>query len=197
VCCSVLQMCCSVLQCVAVCLNFNTEREGQFGAATHCNTLQHTTPCNILQHTATQNECATYSCLCAATHKPLQHTATNCNTEQMRDMFLPLRCNTLQHTATRCNTLQHTATYRNNILMPAQSKRERKREREREKASRCVSVGLSLPHEQCRNRMRWRHIDAATYCNTLQHFATPCNTLQHLATRCNILQHTATHCNIE
>ena len=53
------------------------------GAATRCNTLQHTaTRCSTLQHTATQ--CNT-----------LQHTAT--------------RCNTLQHTATHYSTLQHNA----------------------------------------------------------------------------------------
>ena len=88
-----------------------------YGAATHCNTLQHTaTHCNTLQHTATH--CNTLQH--AATHcNTLQHTATHCNTLQhtarhcntLQDTAT--RCNTLQHTATRCNTRQHTATHCN------------------------------------------------------------------------------------
>ena len=39
--------------------------------------------------------------------RPLQHTATHCNTLQCTTPH----CNALQHTATLCNTLQHTATH--------------------------------------------------------------------------------------
>jgi len=75
-------------------------------AATHCNTLQHTTThCNTLQHTVhTRGHSLTY---------PLQHTATHCNTLQ----HTATHCNTLQHTATHCNALQHTATHCNTLYI--------------------------------------------------------------------------------
>jgi len=54
--------------------------------ATHCVTLQHTTPrCNILRH-------------------PVATRVASCKT-------LVLHCNTLQHTATHCNTLHDTNTF--------------------------------------------------------------------------------------
>ena len=61
-------------------------------AATHCNTLQHSSCCNTLL---------------AATHcNTLQHTAPLCSTLHHT---APLY-NTLQHTITHCSTLQHNAT---------------------------------------------------------------------------------------
>ena len=64
------------------------------GAATHCNTLQHTeTHCNILQHTATRCN--------AQTRWREQITWT----QKLGLTHSGRRCNTLQHTATHCNTL--------------------------------------------------------------------------------------------
>jgi len=70
----------------------------------------------------------------------LQHTATRFNTLQ----HTATHCSTLQHTATHYNTLQHTATHCN-----------------------------TLQH-------------TAAHCSTLQHTATHCNTLQHAATHSGI-----------
>jgi len=96
----------------------------------------------------------------------LQHTATHCNTLQLKHVFhfrilppstvathIATHCSTLQHTAAHCNTLQHTATHCNTL----------------------------------------QHI--AVHDNTLQHTTTHCSTLLHAATHCNILQHTITPCN--
>jgi len=82
-------------------------------AATHCNTLQHTT---------------THCFLCTMfPHQELQHTATHYNTLQHTVSYvlcsLIKSCNTLQHTATHdflCTMfphqdLQHTATHYNTL----------------------------------------------------------------------------------
>jgi hypothetical protein len=64
---------------------------------------------------------------------------------------IPLRCNTLQHTATHRNTLQHTAT-------------------------RCNT--LQENHDTTPYASTLQH--TATHCNTLQHTATRCSTPQQL-----------------
>jgi len=102
-----------------------------WGAATHCNTLQ---------HTATWHEMAPChsgsGCYCrdndsriitllrdSATHcNTLQQPVTHCNNQaiiQVTDARIvtllrdsAIRCNTPQHTATHCNTLQQPATLR-------------------------------------------------------------------------------------
>ena len=74
------------------------------GAATHCNTLQHTaTYCITLRKVAAH--CSTKHC------NTLQRTATHCNALQ----HTATHCITLQHTATHCNTLQHTAAQSNTL----------------------------------------------------------------------------------
>jgi len=99
------------------------EMINMLGAATHCNTLQHTaTHCNTLQHTATH--CNT-----------LQHTATHCNSPRHITTHCNMikwgnkgvgRCNTLQpnkmqnalqHTAQHYNTLKHNEIWKNNNLV--------------------------------------------------------------------------------
>jgi len=72
------------------------------GAASHCNTLQHTaTHCNTLRHTATHCNAWHDHCLIdaelprTATHwNTLQHTATHCSTPY----------NTLQRNTAHCTT---------------------------------------------------------------------------------------------
>ena len=98
-------------------------------AATHGNTLQHTTThcntphtlldvlnelqkgslcCNTLQYTA---HCNTQNTLHTKTHcKTQQHAATGSGAGST----LTPRCNALQRTETLCNSLQHTATHCNN-----------------------------------------------------------------------------------
>jgi len=80
--------------------------------ATYGSTLQHTAAhCNVRQHTATYGNALQYTmhfvnaCAYIHTHthivmtrsRPLQHTATHCNT--------------LHHTTSHCNTLHHSATH--------------------------------------------------------------------------------------
>jgi len=134
-------------------------------AATHCNTLQHTTThCNTLQHTATH--CNT-----------LQHTATHCNTLQEGsqthkmskvrtfETYIPGGCEwaTVPTAKTYCNTLQHTATHYSTLQQDTATHK-------------CLLCWV------------WRKIywvDANWY---------PCIPLQHTATHRNILQQdTATH----
>ena len=87
------------------------------GAATPCNTLQHTEPRGTTLHSTAANRimlglcCAENSDSTSSEGRPpalqcVHHTATHCNTLQHN----ATQCNTLQHTATHCNTLQYTAT---------------------------------------------------------------------------------------
>jgi len=172
------------------------------GAATHCNTLQHTaTHLYALLHTA--NHC--YALL---------HTATHDCMRSYRRSIIPYpsgfcyrigaavwnlvcatsrHCYALQHTcaATHCNTLVRTAPHCNTLLR--------------------------LPYRRCSVESRVCFIKSlqhtATYCNTLQHAATYLASCvcyikapfmcyfyvlhQVTATHCNTLQHTAPHCNIQ
>ena len=84
-----------------------------------------------------------------------------------------LKCNTLQHAATRCNThLEEWEAHEQDEI-----------------ETRKVADEWSQ-HTYSNETRIWTHLNTF---NTLQHTATHCNALQHTATLCNTLWHTVTH----
>ena len=101
-----------VLKIPCVLKIFSRPRRGKNGPATGvkvcCGVLWFVTACcSVLQCVAPCCQGALKTVL-----RPALHTATHCN---MLRPWLPYKCSTLQHTATRCNTLQRTATHCNTL----------------------------------------------------------------------------------
>jgi len=126
------------------------------------------------------------------TEKPLQHTATHCNTLQhtalaqgsyAEKIHRTAIGNILQHIATHCNQLQHTATHYNTL--PEHT------------ANHCNTLKRIETHYNTLQRTTIHSLSTlqttATYCNEMKHTAMHCNTRQRTATHCTTLQHAAAH----
>jgi len=126
--------------------------------ATHCNTLQHTTP-RRAEGYLTRGE------LLFNRAQDLAATSQNAAADRARIFGTAARCNTLQHPATHCKALQHRCTH---DMAPISQHFTADR-------TRIFSIVLQHTVAHCNTLQH-----TAAHSSTLQHTTTRCNTLQHI-----------------